>query len=61
LPLPLPSPLPLLLLLPVHFSCHPSPQAEDLLLPLLLSLFCSVVILSAAKNPRIPLGTPKLF
>src|SRR5437868_6113500 len=39
-PLPLPLPLSLLfpLFSPLSFSCHPSPQAEDLLLPLSLPL-----------------------
>jgi hypothetical protein len=47
--------LPLSLLLPLllFFSCHPSPQAEDLLLLLLLLLHVPAVILNAVKNPTL--------
>ncbi|HEX3969084.1 MAG TPA: hypothetical protein VHW70_14045 [Edaphobacter sp.] len=49
-------PLPLSLLLPLllFFSCHPSPQAEDLLLLLLLLLHVPAVILNAVEDPEEP-------
>jgi hypothetical protein len=50
---PLSLPLPLFLLL--HFSCHPSPQAEDLLLPLLLPLQLSLFFRCHSERSEEPL------
>jgi hypothetical protein len=47
------------------FTCHPSPQAEDLLLPLpfavaFAAVFAAVFVVAFAVALLLPLGTPSL-
>ena len=54
--------LPLPLFLPLHFSCHPSPKAEDLLFAVAVVLAFVVVSFAVILTLSLPKGkNPRIF